>query len=309
MKKYFIIIPILLIVYIATMDVSNQLIDNDEILGKLEETNKQDEVKSANVVAVSYNGQNLNMSIDEYVVGVLSCEMPASFNIEALKAGAVAARTFYLYKQNMISSYVATNNDQCFINDEKMKTKWGDGYDKYYNIIKEAVSSTQGEYLTYDGNIIESFYFSLSNGYTENIENVFTESMPYLVSVSSLWDKNVSGYEKSVNFKITDVLDKLGLERSNELIIENLEKSSTGRVNKLDINGITFKGTDFRKRLGIRSTDFEIIVEGDNVNITTRGYGHGVGLSQYGANEMAKLGYTYKDILKYYYTGVDISTL
>lgn len=307
MKKYFIIIPILLVVYILTLNNELEL-SSDNSSVKVEE-DKVEEVKSSNLVAVSYNGQNLNMSIDDYVVGVLSCEMPASFDMEALKAGAVAARTFYMYKQNMSSSYIATNTDQCFINNEVMKEKWGDGFENYYNRIKDAVMETNGEYITYNGNIIESFYFSLSNGYTENIENVFSESMPYLVSVSSTWDKNLSGYEKSVNFKLSEVLNKLGLENSDSLEIKNIEKSSTGRINKLDINGVTFRGTDFRKKLGIRSTDFDIEVVGDTVNITTRGYGHGVGLSQYGANEMAKLGYTYKDILKYYYTGVEISTL
>ncbi len=308
MKKYFVIIPFLLVVYIATMDFSNKEVIDDK---KPNQVEKEGAEKSWNLdsVAVSYNGENLNMSIDEYVVGVLSCEMPASFNIEALKAGAVAIRTFYLYKQNMSPTYVATNTDQCFINDEAMKTKWGEGYEKYYNIIKEAVNETSGEYITYNNQIIESFYFSISNGYTENLENVFSETRPYLVSVSSSWDKNVNGYEKTVSYKISEVIQKLGLGETNEIVIEIKEKSSSGRINSLEINGNLFKGTEFRKKLGIRSTDFDIKIIGEEVKITTRGYGHGVGLSQYGANEMAKLGYTYKDILKYYYTGVDISVI
>lgn len=308
MKKYFVIIPFLLVVYIATMDFSNKEVIDDKRSNQVE---KEITESSWNLdsVAVSYNGENLNMSIDEYVVGVLSCEMPASFNLEALKAGAVAIRTFYLYKQNMSPAYVATNTDQCFINDEAMKTKWGEGDDKYYNIIKEAVNETSGEYITYNNQIIESFYFSISNGYTENLENVFSETRPYLVSVSSSWDKNVNGYEKTVSYKISEVIQKLGLDETNELVVEIKEKSLSGRINSLEINGNLFKGTEFRKKLGIRSTDFDIEIVGDEVKITTRGYGHGVGLSQYGANEMAKLGYTYKDILKYYYTGVDISVI
>jgi len=308
MKKYFVLIPFLLVVYIVTLDYSTK-----EISDKNEDSQVEEEVKkdmwNLESVAVSYNGQNLNMSIDEYVVGVLSCEMPASFNVEALKAGAVAIRTFYLYKQNMSPTYVATNTDQCFINEEAMKTKWGDGYNKYFNIINDVVEETNGEYITYNNQIIESFYFSISNGYTENLENVFGDSRPYLVSVSSSWDKNVSSYEKKTEFEVSEFLNKLGLPDNKEINIEIVSRSSSGRVDFIKVNEAIFKGTEFRKKLGLRSTDFDFKISDNLITFVTRGYGHGVGLSQYGANEMAKLGYSYKEILKHYYQGVDISTL
>ncbi len=308
MKKYFVLIPFLLVVYIATLNYSTK-----EISDKNEDSQVEEEVKkdmwNLESVAVSYNGQDLNMTIDEYVVGVLSCEMPASFNVEALKAGAVAIRTFYLYKQNMSPTYVATNTDQCFINEEAMKTKWGDGYNKYFNIINGVVEETNGEYITYNNQIIESFYFSISNGYTENLENVFGDSRPYLVSVSSSWDKNVSSYEKKTEFEVSEFLNKLGLPDNKEINIEIVSRSSSGRVDFIKVNEAIFKGTEFRKKLGLRSTDFDFKISDNLITFVTRGYGHGVGLSQYGANEMAKLGYSYKEILKHYYQGVDISTL
>ena len=190
-----------------------------------------------------------------------------------------------------------------------MKTKWGDGYNKYFNIINEVVEETNGEYITYNNQIIESFYFSISNGYTENLENVFGDSRPYLVSVSSSWDKNVSSYEKKTEFEVSEFLNKLGLPDNKEINIEIVSKSSSGRVDFIKVNEAIFKGTEFRKKLGLRSTDFDFQISDNLITFVTRGYGHGVGLSQYGANEMAKLGYSYKEILKHYYQGVDISTL
>ena len=307
MKKYFIIIPTLLLVYFLTLgEKTLDIKDNDDPLS-LNDVIGFD-YKDDNLVSVSYNGDNLKMGVDDYVIHVLACEMPASFNVEALKAGAVAARTFYLYKIEHNPSYVATTTDQCFSSDEDMKKKWSGSYDKFYNIVKDAVESTSGEFISYDGSVIESFYFSMSNGYTEDVQNVFSESKPYLVGVQSSWDVNLSSYEKSVTFSKSDFLSKLGIDYNDEIIYEILSRSESSRVNEILVNGIKFKGTDFRKKLNLRSTDFDIDIKEDVV-ITTRGYGHGVGLSQYGANEMAKLGYSYKDILKHYYTGVEISTL
>lgn len=315
MKKYFVIIPILFIVYFMTLDFNE---NNDEKKNEVKEEIKEDDVKDKdnkidnnidNVVSVFYENENYEMDIDDYIIGVLACEMPASFNEEALKAGAVAIRTFYVYKKVHYEEYIASNTDQCYIDKVVMTNKWGNEYDKYYNKIKDAVNSTKNEVLSYDGEVIQSFYFSLSNGYTENLENVFSEARPYLVSVSSLWDKNISSYEKTTQFTKEKFLSKLGLPFSNEVKIDILSKSESGRVNSILINGVEFRGVNVRKLLSIRSTDFDIKVGEENVTIVTRGYGHGVGMSQYGANEMAKIGYTYEKILKHYYRGVDISLI
>ncbi len=314
MKKYMIIIPILLVFYFVTLDYKNNRLETekkdiavnfDNI--KEEETNQGNNSYNDSVM-VSYNGENINMPIDDYVLGVVACEVPASFNIEALKAMSVVARTFYLYKNSKIDEYIASNNDQCFNNEDVLRNKWDSNYDKYYNLIKDAVDATQGEFITYDNDIAQTFYFSMSNGKTENLENVFSETRPYLVSVDSSWDKNLSSYEQTVNFSLVEFLNKLGLEKSDTVIVDIVSKTNSGRVQYVEVNGVQFKGTEFRKMLGLRSTDFDIYLSND-ISITTRGYGHGVGMSQYGANEMAKLGYTYKDIIKYYYRGVDISKI
>lgn len=314
MKKYIIIIPILLVFYFVTLnyrinkskdELSSKLVSNVDVL---EDNVFKDVEKEPRSALVSYNGEELNMSLEEYIIGVVACEVPASFEIETLKAMSVVARSFYLYKDNSLEKYIASTNDQCFNDKNLMMEKWGSEYERYYEIIKNAVMETEGEFVTYNDNIAQTFYFSISNGMTETSGNVFSEDKPYLVSVNSSWDKNVSNYEKLVSFSKEEFLSKLGLEVSEEISINILSRTLSGRVENIEVNGNNFKGTEFRKILGIRSTDFDINIDKD-VLITTRGYGHGVGMSQYGANEMAKLGYTYKDIIKYYYKGVEISKL
>ena len=234
--------------------------------------------------------------------------MPASFNMEALKAMAVAARTFALYKITTNKNYVlsTTTKDQCYISKSKMKKNWKNEYNKNYNKILNAVKSTNNEYMTYNNKVIISFYFSISNGYTENCENVFTQKLHYLKSVDSSWDKEYSYKEKTVKMSVKEFLKKLDLKTDK---IENIKinRSKTGRIKNIIVNNNKYKGTVFRKLLSLRSTDFDLRIKKDNILITTRGYGHGVGMSQYGANAMANHGYKYDEILKYYYTDIEIT--
>ena len=276
--------------------VENEIVENKEV----KKENKK--------VSIKYNNEVVSLDLEDYVVGVVACEMPASFNIEALKAMAVAARTFALYKIKTNKNYKlsTTTKDQCYITKKQMKKKWGNSYDKYYNKIKKAVSSTESEYLTYKDKVIISFYFSISNGKTENCENVFSQKLDYLVSVDSRWDQEYSYKKKTVKFKTSDFLNKLGIKTNNIESI-NIKRSKTGRIKSITINNKKIKGTKFRSLLSLRSTDIDLKEENGYVYITTRGYGHGVGMSQYGANGMAKEGYRYEEILKHYYKGVKIS--
>lgn len=260
------------------------------------------------------NGEIESVPLEEYVVGVVSGEMPASFEMEALKAQSVASRTYVLKKMinNIDNTYdvVDTVSNQVYLDEESLKVKWGDNYDRYINKIKEAVNSTKGEYLEYDGDIIDAFYFSTSNGYTEDSGIIFQKSLPYLKSVESEWDKEVaSAFYSSTSISLQEFYVKLGLEYNKELKVEILEKSDSNRVVRLKINGIEFKAKDVYSKLGLRSYDFEFIQVGSNIIVNTKGYGHGVGLSQYGALGMAKEGYKYKDILNHYYTGTKLVDL
>ena len=310
MKKYFVIIPVLLVLYFITLDISKELGEilffRDNFAQIVADVNNDSEKK---MVLVSVNDAEESLYIDDYILGVVACEVPALFPVEALKSMAIVSRTFYSYKDNNSQGYVAKNSDQCFNDENDMREKWGENFDKYYNIIKKAIDDTSNLYITYDNELIESFYFSISNGMTENIENVFSEVRPYLVSVDSSWDQNVKNFSYEKVFSRNEFFEKLNIQISDNLDVQVVSKSTSGRINELLINGVKFKGTELRKLLGIRSTDFTIDSVEGNIVITTKGYGHGVGMSQYGANEMAKSGYNYEDIIKHYYTGVEIKSL
>lgn len=310
MKKLLFINIILLLVCIYSFYVDKLKKDLENNLTQQEEL-QSDSINKKMVVKLLNNNIKEIIELEEYIIGVIACEMPASFETEALKANAVAARTYAMKKMKANNVYDLENstNNQCYINNEQMKEKWGKDYQYYFNKIKDAVGSTKGEYITYNGEIISAFYFSTSNGFTENSENVFSEKLEYLRSTESSWDKNVSSYLRTTTFTVEEFTKLLNLKEDKIYNIEILSKFESGRINKIKINNKTFKGTEFRKLLSIRSTDFEIKQKSDTVIITTRGYGHGVGLSQYGANEMAKLNYTYEDIIKYYYKNVEINSV
>ena len=247
------------------------------------------------------------LDLEEYIIGVVAGEMPASFHEEALKAQAIAARSYALYKINTSNeSYdlVTDITNQVYITNSQMQEKWQEDYNYYYDKIKKAVSDTKNLVMEYAGEVISAYYFAMSNGSTEDVSLVFGENRDYLNSVDSSWDENVKNFEVTVEINKADFCNKLNIDCSN-IVINNINRSSTGRINTININNKEFKGTDIRSLLGLRSTDFDIKIT-ETIQITTRGYGHGVGMSQYGANEMAKSGYNYEEILKHYYQDVNI---
>lgn len=257
------------------------------------------------------NNKVTNMDLEEYIIGVVAAEMPASFNIEALKAQAVAARSFAYHKIiNSKKDYDLVNDiiDQGHITIKEMQKKWGSDYKNYYNKIRNAVSSTEDQIITYNGKVIKAYYFAMSNGYTENSALVF-EEQPYLESVESKWDNDsLSNFQVDISFSKEDFCNKLAI-KCGAIEIANINKSNSNRVNKIVINNKEFSGTKIRNLLNLRSTDFDITVSADNITITTYGYGHGVGMSQYGANGMAKEGYNYKEILNHYYKDIEITKI
>lgn len=248
--------------------------------------------------------------IEEYVVGVLAGEMPVEFELEALKAQAVAARSYVMIQmeRNINKEYdvVDTVTNQVYLDKEHLQSVWKESYTDNINKIKIAVLSTKGEYISYGGKVAEALFFSTAPGVTENSEDVFTNKVAYLRSVDSHWDEISPVYNSNTTFALKEFYSKLGLEYSDTLKIEITNKTSTGRVKKLKINGKELTGNYVCSKLSLRSTFFEIIQEGTKVIIKNKGFGHGVGMSQYGAQGMAKEGYNYQDILKHYYTGIEI---
>lgn len=280
------------------------------VVNEVSKENKFEIIKNS-YVRVKVNNKILKLQLEEYVEGVVAGEMPASFEIEALKAQAVAARTYVLKKIDNNKEYDLDNttNNQVYLSDEELKTKWNNDYDKYINKIRFAVKSTEGEYLTYNDKIITAFFFSSSNGKTENCEEVFQEKLPYLKSVESFWDKESPSYNGEIKITLKDFYNKLNISYNEILNINIKEITESGNIKTIIINGKEFKSTDIRNKLGLRSTDFNITLDKDIITIKTKGFGHGVGMSQYGANGMAKEGYKYDDILKHYYTNIKIKKI
>lgn len=253
------------------------------------------------------NGSVINLNMTDYLIGVVSSEMPASFNLEALKAQSVLARTYALKAKQTGKKLTDTVSTQSYIDIDQMKNKWGNSFNTYYNKIKNAVENTNGEYLSYNGNYIEALYHSTNNGKTESSLDVFGNYYPYLISVSSEYDKNASSYLRTINMPLDTISNKLGLSLNNDSVISILSYTDGGNIKEININGNNFSGKKVRELLGLRSADFDISISDNNANITTRGYGHGVGMSQYGANGMANAGYGYKDILSHYYPGTTLT--
>ncbi len=258
------------------------------------------------------DGSIKNVNIEDYIIGVVAAEMPASFEPEAIKAQAVAARTYAMYKKetrNLDYDLIIGTKDQAYQTNEELLKKWGVSFFKNYLKVRDAVLATEGEILTYNGQTINAFYFSMSNGYTENVESVFKSDLPYLKSVPSTWDnESIKNYEFTKTISKEDFCKSLEIPCDN-IKIENIQKTSSNRVASLTINDKTFLGTKVRSLLGLRSTDFTIECLDNDIKITTKGYGHGVGMSQYGANGMAKENHNYKEILNYFYQNTEISKI
>lgn len=287
---------------IVNKEISNVNQNNDVV---------NEENKSSGIIINLYrkNGSVVSMELDEYLVGVVGAEMPASFNIEALKAQAIVARTYTLKTINSGKKLSDDNSTQNYKSNEELKNTWGSSYNTYYNKVRSAVIDTKEIVIKYNGSLIDALYHSTSNGYTEDASNVWKNSVPYLKSVSSEYDTTNKNfiYNKFISYQ--DLSNKLGIPVSYSSNIEISEKTNSGRVKYLNIDGNIFNGVNVRTILELRSTDFVFEKQETGINIITKGYGHGVGMSQYGANGMANNGYSYKDIILHYYKGVYLDAI
>ncbi|BDG49090.1 stage II sporulation protein D [Parageobacillus sp. KH3-4] len=255
--------------------------------------------------------------LEQYVVGVVAAEMPAEFELEALKAQALTART-YIVKQLLNDQPISlpkganvtdTVMHQVYYSDDELKRLWGSDYEWKIKKITEAVQATRGQILTYGNRPIEASFFSTSNGFTENSEAYWENEFPYLKSVASPWDEQSPKFYHRKVMSVAEFERKLGVNLPKDGSVGIVLSRTPGkRVDVVEINGKKIKGREVREKLGLTSTDFTWVRKGDEIVITTKGYGHGVGMSQYGANFMAKQGKTYDQIVKYYYRGVDISS-
>lgn len=263
---------------------------------------KADEEEKQLVHMERSDGTIEDIELEVYLLGVVGSEMPATFPLEALKAQAVAARTFVSKRNYHVDDTTAS---QVYHDEEQQKQLWNDNYEDYHAIIQQAVDETKGEVITYEGEVITAAFFSSSNGKTNNAEDYWSEPLPYLRSVDSPWDVAQENTTQSVVFTPEEFAQTLGFSQPVKSI-SHPNRYENGYVESITIDGIVFSGREMREKLQLRSSAFEIDVT-DRITITTHGYGHGIGLSQYGAKGMAMEGANYIEILQHYYTGVEIA--
>lgn len=271
--------------------------------------NPKPETTARTVTIKRSNGSLQTLDLEEYVVGVVSAELGAGFHEEAYKAQAVAARTYAAKMIELGQTLTDTDSHQVYRDKTQIKNSWGErDFNKYYPIIQKAVNDTRGEVITYNGKYIEAYFFSTSNGKTEEPKYVWGGTVPYLKSVDSHWDTRSPYYYKASTFTYSEFANRLGIS-PNSLYATVTSRTANGSVNTINIGGRVFTGTYVKSRLGLRSTDFTISFSNGKVTIEQRGWGHGVGLSQYGAHFMAQEGYTYDQIIRHYYQGVKIEKM
>lgn len=256
-----------------------------------------------NFVDIDYNNQQFKITLQDYIIGVVAAEMPASFHEEALKAQSIASRT-YLINTMSTTPIDTTTNNQVYIDKQTMKEKWGTEFETYYNKISKCVKDTKREIITYNNQPIKAFYHSMSNGYTDSSINVFNEQYDYL-NITKSYEENTT---RTITLSKQYFCTKLNIDCSN-ITITNIDKDKSNRIKTITINNKLYNGTTVRNLLSLRSTDFTINLLDDLVEITTNGYGHGVGMSQYGANHMANDNKTYKEILLHYYQNTEITNI
>lgn len=278
------------------------------------------EIESTEYVDVYDDGME-NMNLEEYLVGVVAAEMPASFEVEALKAQAVAARTYtyYIKDHGGCSSHegadICTDSGCCqaYITAARMQDNWGGNFENNLGKIKTAVEETKGQKIYYEGEEIQAFYHACSGGWTEDCSNVYQESLPYLKSVESSGEEGYSHFYGRVSVEPGEFVNAMK-EYSPSIDIDagnlpssigEIKRFDSGRVESIKIGSEYFTGREVRGIFKLNSADFTVSVS-DKVIFDTKGFGHGVGMSQDGADAMAKLGSSYIDILTHYYTDVTV---
>ena len=269
----------------------------------LNEINEVKNVKTSPLkVEVQRKSGVETLDMNTYLIGVVASEMSPTYELEALKAQCVAARTFVTSRNYQVDD---TTNTQVYRDNNQLKEAWGYSFKTYYQKVKEAVLATEDEILTYHGEVISALFYAQSCGKSANAKDYFGSDIPYLVSVDSASDKQEVDHVQEVCIDVATFMQKLQLDDVPYRVDVPIRYAS-GYVNTWQINAQVFSGREVREALGLRSSAFEVTFDGNAFTFITKGFGHGVGMSQRGANAMAKKGFDYQQILKHYYRGVDI---
>lgn len=285
--------------------------------GETAKTNSRDDGDS--ILVLSSSTKKINeIDMFEYVVGAVAAEMPPTYHSQALRAQAAVCYTYAKKKRSSpdptLGGADITDNSavhQGYLDAAARKEKWGNKYETYEKKIEEAVKDVFGKTITYNGEIITAAFHAISCGQTFSAEDVWGKDVPYLKSVTSAGDKLSPDYSSTLTltadeFKKAFAGSGAELDGDAENWVGETKKTDSGCVSCAVIGGKEFTGAQVRERLGLRSACFEIKCSDGEFKITVRGYGHGVGMSQYGADYMARQGSDWQEIIKHYYTGVAI---
>lgn len=318
------IIPIL---FTKKQEVISEINQNEQKEVNIQEEQVAYDYKKYNTIKLyhSKTSQIQEIALDEYLYGVVSAEMPASFEMEALKAQAVVARTYTIYKiQNDRNKHEGADicDDsaccQAWISKEDRFNKWEEASrQSNWDKIVNAVDSTKGKIIIYEGKPINAFFHSNSGGQTETTINVWGgDNYPYLQSVATAGEDAYSQYASEVTLSKQGFIDKIreshsdfDIDFNEENCIQILEYTDSGRVKTIKIGNLNFSGVEVRNMIGLKSANFLVNIEEEKVKFSVIGYGHGVGMSQTGADSMAKQGSNYEEIIKHFYTGVEVVDL
>ena len=336
MKKVFIYFFIFLLIFfllpafltkrnVEAKGINNSTENENKVEDKLEEKEKFEEYnyKTYGTIKLLHTKTNEieEVPLDTYLCNVVSAEMPVDFEKEALKAQAIVARTYTIYKiQNKKHENADICDDstccQAWISKEDRKLKWDENVrESNWKKIEECVYETKGKIITYEGKPINAFFHSNSGGKTEIPVNVWGGTgYPYLQVVETAGEDGYLQYQSEVILSQSDLISKLKtkyeditIDFTNNDDLKVLEYTDSGRVKTIKFGNHELSGTETRSLLDLRSTNFEIIKETGNIKFSVKGYGHGVGMSQTGADSLAKEGKTCEDIIKHFYIGVEIT--
>lgn len=336
MKKILIyLLSFILIIFIIPALLTRRTlpVNSNEKISNQEEQNVENQTQTSNQNEYNYSkygtisllhkktGEVEQVNLDEYLCNVVSAEMPANYEIEALKAQAIVARTYTIYKilnKKHDTADICDDSTCCqaWISKDDRLARWEESQrESNWQKIVSAVNDTKGKIITYDDKPIDAFFHSNSGGVTEVPVNVWGGTgYPYLQSVETSGEDTYTQYSSEVVFTQEQLINKLkekysdiSIDFSNSDDIKIMEYTESTRVKTVKFGNHEISGVEARSLLGLRSTNFEISIDGDNIKFSVKGYGHGVGMSQTGADSMAKQGSSAEDIIKHFYTGVEIS--
>ena len=292
---------------------------SQEIFGNAADTEDGDADVIPTVKIMSAGSKNITeTSLREYLIGTVAAEMSMTYHEEAIKAQVIASHTLLehsrSHKNEEIGEADITDNSQThqgYIDIDAQKEKWGDNYSKYREKAEKCVDEVIDLIIQYDGEPITAAFHAISNGKTENASDVWGGTYPYLISVESAGDKLSPAYSSELTVTADEFKSIMGKQNSalgddpNSWIGE-IVRTETGMVKEITVGNKTFKGSDIRSFFSLKSSTFDCKYIDGSFSFTVSGYGHGVGMSQYGADFMARQGLTYKEILQHYYPGTEI---